>query len=97
MIGCNPKPISTPQPALRMSSRWSRWRSARSTRRSSFDMQHDFIAPGGLVGRSGRDVTAAQKLSERLPAFIATARRAGVLVVFVRNVYSTERNLYLVD
>jgi ureidoacrylate peracid hydrolase len=61
------------------------------------DMQNDFIAPGGLVGRSGRDVTAAQELAERLPAFIATARRAGVLVVFVRNVYSTERNLYLTD
>ena len=61
------------------------------------DMQNDFIAPGGLVGRSGRDVTAAQRLAERLPGFIATARRAGVLVVFVRNVYSTERNLYLTD
>jgi nicotinamidase-related amidase len=48
------------------------------------DMQNDFIASVGLVGRSGRDVSAAQKLAERLPDFIAAARRAGVLVVFVR-------------
>jgi ureidoacrylate peracid hydrolase len=53
------------------------------------DMQNDFIASVGLVGRSGRDVSGAQKLAERLPDFIAAARRAGVLVVFVRNVYST--------
>jgi ureidoacrylate peracid hydrolase len=61
------------------------------------DMQNDFIAPDGLVGRSGRDVSAAQQLAERLPDLIATARRAGVLIVFVRNVYSTERNFYLSD
>jgi ureidoacrylate peracid hydrolase len=61
------------------------------------DMQNDFIAPEGLVGRGGRDVSAAQKLAERLPAFIAAARRAGILVVFVRNVYSTDRNFYLSD
>ncbi|MGA8615216.1 MAG: isochorismatase family cysteine hydrolase [Xanthobacteraceae bacterium] len=61
------------------------------------DMQNDFIAPEGLVGRSGRDVSAAQQLAQRLPAFIAVARRAGVLVVFVRNVYSTDRNFYLSD
>jgi nicotinamidase-related amidase len=60
-------------------------------------MQNDFIASVGLVGRSGRDVSAAQKLAERLPDFIAAARRAGVLVVFVRNVYSTDRNFYLSD
>ena len=61
------------------------------------DMQNDFIAPNGLVGRSGRDVSEAQKLAERLPKFIAAARDAGVFVVFVRNVYSTDRNFYLSD
>ena len=40
------------------------------------DMQNDFIASAGLVGRSGRDVSAAQKLAEALPNFIAGARRA---------------------
>ena len=39
------------------------------------DMQNDFIASAGLVGRSGRDVSAAQKLAEYLPDFIAAARR----------------------
>lgn len=61
------------------------------------DMQNDFIADGGLVARSGRDVSAAQKLADRLPYLIEDARRVGVLVVFVRNVYSTERNFYLSD
>lgn len=61
------------------------------------DMQNDFIAPGGLVERGGRNVSAAQQLAERLPAFIAVARHARVLVVFIRNVYSTERNTYLSD
>jgi ureidoacrylate peracid hydrolase len=61
------------------------------------DMQNDFIAPGGLVERSGRNVLAARQLAERLPAFVSVARRAGVLVVFVRNVYSTELNTYLSD
>jgi hypothetical protein len=43
------------------------------------DMQNDFIAPSGLVGRSGRDVSEAQKkLAERQPKFIA-ARDAGDL------------------
>jgi ureidoacrylate peracid hydrolase len=61
------------------------------------DMQNDFIAEGGLVERSGRDVSAAQNLADRLPYFIGDARRFGVLVVFVRNVYSSERNFYLSD
>jgi ureidoacrylate peracid hydrolase len=61
------------------------------------DMQNDFIADGGMVARSGRNVSAAQKLAGRLPDFIREARRAGLLVVFIRNVYSTERNFYLSD
>jgi ureidoacrylate peracid hydrolase len=61
------------------------------------DMQNDFIAPGGLISKDGRDISEAQKMAERLPALIAAARAAGVLVVFVRNVYSSERNVYLSD
>jgi ureidoacrylate peracid hydrolase len=61
------------------------------------DMQNDFIAPNGLIGRKGLDLTAAQQLAERLPTFIAAAREAGALVIFVRNVYTTERNFYLPD
>ena len=61
------------------------------------DMQNDFCAPGGLVAKGGRDVSAAQEMAARLPALIAAARAAGVLVVFVRNVYTTDSNFYLSD
>lgn len=61
------------------------------------DMQNDFIADGGLISKDGRDRSEARKLGERLPAFIEVARAAGVLVVFIRNIYSTETNHYLSD
>jgi nicotinamidase-related amidase len=61
------------------------------------DMQNDFIAEGGLVARDGRDTSEARKLGERLPGFLTAARAAGALVVFVRNIYSTDRNFYLSD
>jgi ureidoacrylate peracid hydrolase len=61
------------------------------------DMQNDFIADGGLVSRDGRDTSEAKALAERLPPFIAAARAAGVLVVYIRNIYTTEGNWYLSD
>lgn len=61
------------------------------------DMQNDFCASGGLISKDGRDVSAAQELGKRLPAFISAARAAGVMVVFIRCVYTTERNFYLSD
>jgi len=61
------------------------------------DMQNDFCASGGLISKDGRDITAAQELGKRLPAFIATARDAGVMIVFIRCVYTTDRNFYLSD
>jgi ureidoacrylate peracid hydrolase len=61
------------------------------------DMQNDFCAPGGLISKDGRDITAAQALGKRLPAFIDTARDAGVMIVFIRCVYTSERNFYLSD
>ena len=61
------------------------------------DMQNEFCSVEGHIAKSGKDISAGQALAERLPDFIAAARRAGVLVVFVRNIYSTERNLYLSD
>ena len=61
------------------------------------DMQNDFIADGGLVSRDGRDTTEAKALALRLPPFIAAARAAGVLVVFIRNIYTTPGNWYLSD
>jgi len=61
------------------------------------DMQNDFCASEGLVAKGGRDVSAAQEMAARLPGLIAAARAAGVLVVFVRNVYSSDGNSYLSD
>ena len=48
------------------------------------DMQNDFCADGGLVSKDGRDISAAQEMAKRLPPFVEAARKAGVLVVFMR-------------
>jgi ureidoacrylate peracid hydrolase len=61
------------------------------------DMQNDFCASGGMMDSEGADLSAVQAMAERLPALIESARRAGVLVIFVRNVYSTDGNVYLSD
>src|SRR5262245_22872497 len=61
------------------------------------DMQNDFIADEGLISREGRDVSQAKDMAEYLPKLIEAARAAGVFVVFVRNVYTSEQNFYLSD
>jgi ureidoacrylate peracid hydrolase len=57
------------------------------------DMQNDFCAVGGMMSKEGFDISAVQEAAARLPALLAAARAAGVLVVFVRNVYSTHAAL----
>jgi len=61
------------------------------------DMQNDFCASDGFVAKGGRDVSQVQEMAKRLPALIDHARRAGVLVVFVRCSYSTNENRFLSD
>jgi len=61
------------------------------------DMINDFCAGDGAMAAEGLDVSMAQEAAGRLPGLIEAARQAGVLVVFVRNVYSTEANSYLSD
>jgi ureidoacrylate peracid hydrolase len=61
------------------------------------DMQNDFCAAGGMMDLEGADLRAVQTMAERLPEVIDAARSSGVLVVFIRNVYSTQRNVYLSD
>jgi ureidoacrylate peracid hydrolase len=61
------------------------------------DMQNDFCADGGMATREGFDVTSVREMAARLPDFCAAARVAGVLVIFVRNLYTTEKNFYLSD
>jgi ureidoacrylate peracid hydrolase len=61
------------------------------------DVQNDFCAAGGMMDREGQDLSDVQEMAAALPRLLDTARSAGVLVVFVRNVYSTEDNHYLSD
>jgi ureidoacrylate peracid hydrolase len=61
------------------------------------DMQNDFCAAGGMMDKEGADLGAVQAMAKRLPELIDAARGAGTLVVFIRNVYSTEANSYLSD
>lgn len=61
------------------------------------DVLNDFCAKRGAMAQEGLDVAAAQRTAARLTSLIDAARRAGVLVVFIRNVYTTDRNLYLSD
>jgi ureidoacrylate peracid hydrolase len=71
--------------------------SPRHTALIVIDMQNDFIAKEGLIAREGRDVSQAVAMAEELPKLLKTARDAGVFVVFVRNVYTTDNNFYLSD
>jgi ureidoacrylate peracid hydrolase len=61
------------------------------------DVQNDFCAAGGMMDKEGQDLTTVQEMADALPHLIAEAREAGVLVVFVRNVYTSESNRYLSD
>jgi ureidoacrylate peracid hydrolase len=61
------------------------------------DVQNDFCAAGGMIDQEGIDIANATAMAERLPRLLQAARAAGVLVVFVRNVYSSDRNTYLSD
>lgn len=61
------------------------------------DMQNDFCAQGGMMDLEGADLGPVQAMAERLPGVLEAARAAGVLVVFIRNVYSSPGNTYLSD
>jgi ureidoacrylate peracid hydrolase len=71
--------------------------SPRHTALVVIDMQNDFIAKDGLIAREGRDVSQAETMAQELPKLLKTAREAGVFVVFVRNVYTSDNNFYLSD
>ena len=61
------------------------------------DMQNDFCAKDGFVDRGGRDVSSVQAMAKRLPVLIENARKSGVLVIFVRSFFSSDRNSFLSD
>lgn len=54
------------------------------------DIQTDFAAPFGLIGRHGGDLGPAEAAIDRIEALIAAARKAGVTVAFMRVVTREE-------
>ena len=51
------------------------------------DVQNDFALPQGVCGQVGDDISPVAPMVSRLKTFIEAARKAGVLIVFVRTVY----------
>jgi ureidoacrylate peracid hydrolase len=51
------------------------------------DVQNDFALPQGVCGRVGDDISPVAPMVARLKALIESARKAGVLIVFVRTIY----------
>jgi nicotinamidase-related amidase len=50
------------------------------------DMQNDFCMPGGHFARHGRDVARIGVVVPRIQSLIASARQAGVMVVYTQQV-----------
>lgn len=54
------------------------------------DVQNDFAAPEGVLGRAGVDLSPLEPALERIEALLAAARAAGATVVLVRVVTRPE-------
>lgn len=52
------------------------------------DMQNDFIADDGVLGKKGFDFRIVQETVPRINTFIEAARKAGVLVIWIRTVHT---------
>jgi len=55
------------------------------------DIQNDFAAPQGAMGRLGLDLSAAEAAIDRIEALLAAARACGVAAGFARVLTSAER------
>jgi ureidoacrylate peracid hydrolase len=60
----------------------------RSTALLVIDMQNDFVADDGKVGKLGMDVKRIQAAIPAMNTLIAEARKAGVMVVWIRTTHS---------
>lgn len=49
------------------------------------DMQNDFCTEGGMIDRIGADIGSVRAMIPRLARLLDDARRAGALVVFIKN------------
>jgi ureidoacrylate peracid hydrolase len=63
------------------------------------DMQNDYVADNGKLGKAGADVKSIQAAIPAMNSLIAEARKAGVFVVWVRQTHSLKDSLpnYLVS
>ncbi len=57
------------------------------------DPQHDFCSSQGFMGRLGLDMSRIQAAVPRLNNFIEQCRRAGVLVVWVKEIFAEKKML----
>lgn len=51
------------------------------------DVQNDFALPQGVCGQVGDDISPVEPMVAHLKTLIESARKAGVLIVFVRTIY----------
>src|SRR5699024_923681 len=51
------------------------------------DMQKDFVASDGLIGRRGRDMTPLQRIVPKINKLVGSARNAQVPVIWVRTTH----------
>src|ERR1700760_4147850 len=51
------------------------------------DVQNDFALPQGVCGLVGDDISPVAPMINRLKVLIAAARRANLLIIFMRTIY----------
>jgi ureidoacrylate peracid hydrolase len=54
------------------------------------DMQNDFVSAGGMFERAGIDTGPARAIVEPISAVLAAARRAGVLVLYLKMAFRAD-------
>jgi ureidoacrylate peracid hydrolase len=61
------------------------------------DMQNDFCATEGMLGREGAELSMLQSMAPKLASFINKAREAGVAIIFIQNIESMDNDWYISD
>ncbi len=61
------------------------------------DVQNDFCATQGKLGKAGLDLTLIQAKVPKLIDFIEKARGIGLAIIYIQTIYSTENSWYLSD
>lgn len=61
------------------------------------DVQNDFCAQEGALGKDGYDTRLAQAMVPKLINFIDRAREVGLAIIYIQSINDTEDNRYLSD